>query len=126
MKDKKTIAYKNEQIRNIAFNLRKLIKNVVMNKWSQLGRNQRNQSTNEYIQIEDERSSLYLMLEASICECSSCYQVDRDMIYNATLKEWYCTTCVEEYRTFYRKNKVFLEQGGFVEDFDESFHKTFL
>ena len=67
---------------------------------------------------------LYRALEASICECPSCSQTDRDMVYNAPLKEWYCTLCAQEYRDFYHKNKAIY--GDFSEDDDDNFYETFL
>ena len=126
MKDKKIISYKNERSRKIAFGLRSLIRKAVMQEWSRLGKVQKNKSTLEYIKIEDERNDLYLALQASICKCPGCNQTDRDMVYNASLEEWYCTLCVQEYRDFYSENKIIIDQGGFVGDFDEDFHKTFL
>ena len=126
MKDKKIIAYRNEQIRRIAYNLRKLIERAVMDEWSRLGQEQEEKSTFQYIKIEDERSVLYRALKASICECPGCRHADRDMVYNATLRHWFCTQCAQEYRDFYRKKKAIIDQGGFVGDFDENFHKTFL
>lgn len=126
MKDKKIIAYKNERIKKIAFNLRILIKKAVMQEWSRLGEEQENKPTLEYIKIENEKSDLHRALEASICECSCCNHVDRDMVYNAPLKEWYCTLCVQKYRDFYRKKKAILDRGGFVGDFNEGFHESFL
>jgi len=126
VKDKKIIAYKSKQVKKIALNFRKLLIEVVMQEWSRLGEEQENKPTLEYIEIENERSDLHRALEASICECSSCHQVDRDMVYNAPLKEWYCTLCVQKYRDFYRKKKAILDRGGFVGDFNEGFHETFL
>ena len=126
VKDKKIIAYKKEQTKKIAFNLRKLLSKAVMQEWSRLGKEQKNKPTLAYIKIANKRSDLYLALQASICECPSCNQTDRDMVYNAPLKEWYCTLCAQEYRNFYHKNKAVIDQGGFVGDFNEDFHRTFL
>jgi len=126
MKDKKTIAYKNDCTKKIAFNLRKLLTKVVMQEWSRLGEEQKNKSTVEYIKIENERSDLYRALHASICICPGCHQIKRDMMYNAYLEEWYCTFCVQEYRDFYLKKKAVLDKGGFVGDFDVEFHESFL
>ena len=126
VKDKKIISFKNEWSKEIAFNLRSLIIKVVMQEWSRLGKEQKNKPTLAYIKIENERSNLYLALQASICLCSGCNQAERDMVYNAPLKEWYCTQCAQEYRDFYHKNKAIIDQGGFVGDFDEYFHETFL
>lgn len=142
MKDKKIIAYKNERIKKIAFNLRGLIRDVIMEEWSRLGREQeriplgkikvasfngrRVLERTKYMDIEDERSDLYRALSNSLCICPGCNQTERDMYYNAYAKTWFCTLCVQGYRNFYLKNKAILDQGGFVGDFDEDFHKTFL
>ena len=127
MRDKRIIAYKSEQIKNIAFNLRILIRKAVMQEWINLHRKKiKIKSQAERIRIENMRSDLFRALEASICECPGCNQTDRDMVYNAPLKGWYCTLCVQEYRNFYYKNKTILNKGGFVGDFDEDFHETFL
>ena len=127
MRDKKIIAYKNERIKKIAFNLRILIRKAVMQEWINLHRDKvKNRAQAERIRIENVRGDLFRALEASICECPGCNQTDRDMVYNAPLKGWYCTIYVQEYRKFYYKNKTILDQGGFVGDFNEDFHETFL
>jgi len=127
VKDKKIIAYKEEQVKNAAFNLRSFLTKAVMQKWSRLGEEQvNNKSQAERIKIENKRSNLFRALKASICYCPGCNQTDRDMVYNAPLKHWFCTQCAQEYRDFYHKKKTIIDQGGFVGDFDEDFHKTFL
>jgi hypothetical protein len=154
VKDKKTIVYKNERSKRVAYNLRRLILEAAMNEWSHLGEEQKrirlecehkvskrevnsmndlfeinslkNEASAKHRDIENERSDLYGALNASICECSCCNQVDRDMVYNAPLKEWYCTLCVQRYRDFYHKKKAILDRGGFVGDYNEGFHETFL
>jgi len=127
MKDKRIIAYKNERVKKIAFNFRKLLIEVVMQEWINLHHEKiKNKSQAERIAIENERSNLLGALRNSICLCPGCSQTDRDMVYNAPLKEWYCTLCVQKYRDFYRKKKAILDRGGFVGDFNEGFHESFL
>lgn len=127
MKDKKIIAYKNERIKKIAFILRALIREAVMDRWMKLHREKvKNKPALQYIKIENERSDLHRALQASICLCPGCRQTDRAMVYNAPLKHWFCTQCAQEYRDFYHKEKAIIDQGGFVGDFDEFFHSTFL
>jgi hypothetical protein len=126
VKDKKTIVYKNERSKKVAYKLRRLVSDAVMDEWSRLGEEQKNKPTLEYIKIENERSDLYRALKASICMCPGCNQTDGGMVYNAPLKHWFCTQCAQEYRDFYHKNKAIIDQGGFVGDFDEHFHSTFL
>ncbi len=142
VKDKKIIAYKNERVKKIAFNLRELIKRIAMVEWDRLSKKQRDIPLGKikvtslngrqilprtpYRDIENKRSNLYKALNRSLCMCSGCHQTDKDMYYNAITQEWYCTLCVQGYREFYQENKTILDQGGFVGDFDEDFHKTFL
>ena len=142
VKDKKIIVYKYERIKKIAFNLRALIRDCVMDEWDRLGKIQGTiqlgkikvtssncslvLNRNQYMDIEDERSVLYRALNNSICICAGCNQTDKSMYYNAYAEGWYCTLCVQEYRDFYHKNKAILDQSGFVGDFDENFHESFL
>jgi len=128
MKDKKTIAHKNKRIKKIAFNLRGLIRDIIMDEWGRLGDIQRYKSKSqaERIAIETDRSNLLRALRNSICLCPGCNQTDRDMYYNAIAEGWFYTLFAQEYRDFYQKNKAILDQGGFVGDFDEDFHETFL
>ena len=97
-----------------------------MKEWSRLGKEQKHKSRFEYVKIGDEREDLYRALGASICRCPGCNRLEADMVYNAPLEEWYCTQCVQAYRDFYHENKAIIDRGGFVGDFDEEFHETFL
>ena len=126
VKDKKIIAYKNERTKKIAYNLRKLIIRAVMDKWSRLSDEKKNKPQAERIRIENERSDLYGALQTSICKCASCRHSDKDMEYNAPIKEWYCTQCAQEYRDYYRKEKAFY--GDLYEKAydDEDFYQTFM
>lgn len=92
-----------------------------MQEWSRFGylRVEKNTPSEERIRIGNKRSDLYDALRASICECPGCNQTDRDMVYNVSLKSWYCPQCTHEYREFYYKNKAILDHGGFVGDFKE-------
>ena len=133
VKNKKIIAYKSEHIKKIAFNLRKLIKNRVMDEWGRLGEMQKTMyvgkikiktidaklvlDRNQYRDIEDARSILYRTLENSICICPGCNQTSKDMYYNATTDGWYCTTCVQEYRNFYNREFGKNEKDLFYESF---------
>ena len=127
VKDKKIVAYKNEQVKVYAFNLRKLIKKAVMQEWINLHHEKaNNKSQAERIRLKNVRSYLYMALEAFICECPGCNQSNRDMVYNASLEGWYCTLCTQEYRDFYYKKKPLLDKGVSVGDFDEYFYSTFL
>lgn len=125
VKDKKIIAYKNERTKKIAYNLRKLIVRAVMNEWMKLLREKKNKLMLECVRIENERSDLYRALQTSICKCASCRHSDKDMVYNAPLKEWYCTQCAQDYREFYQENKeiygVRYNEIYEDEDFYESF-----
>ena len=118
MKDKKIISYKSEKIKRIAYNLRSLLTKAVMQEWSRLG-DKRSQAGR--FRIENKRTDLYSTLHASICICSACNQIARDMVYNAPLREWYCTLCVQEYREYYQRERAIYgdlaEDGDFFETF---------
>ena len=131
MKDKKIIAYKNERIKRIAFNLRGLLRDATMKEWSRLGKIKHNiytmaknirvtpfsdfqaiydlreKASVKCRSIENERSELHTALDNSICICSDCNQIDKDMCYNAYQEGWYCTQCVQSYRYFYAKEDLF-------------------
>ena len=149
VKDKRIIAYKSERAKKIAFNLRRLVIRAVMREWSRLGDEQerirlecehevsnlsdqfeisrlKGEATVKHMDIEDKLSDLYEALNASICICPGCNQANGDMVYNVSLDEWYCSQCVQGYHNFYHKNKAVIDQGGFVGDFDEDFHSSFL
>jgi len=126
VKDKKIIAYKNERTKKIANNLRKLIVRAVMQEDRRLGDDKvKNKSQKERIRIENERSDLYGALQASLCICSGCRDASDDMVYNASLKEWYCTQCAQEYREFYHEQKAIY--GDRYNEYyeDEDFYKSF-
>ncbi|MHA1457248.1 MAG: hypothetical protein ACTSXH_20000 [Promethearchaeota archaeon] len=99
---------------------------MVMQEDSRLGEEQKNKSTIEYIKIENARSDLNRALHASICICPGCHQIERDMVYNAYLEEWYCTCCAQAYRDFYYEKKPDIDKGWSVGDFGVDFHKSFL
>jgi len=126
VKDKKIIAYRNEQTKKIAYNLRKLIVRAVMNEWMKLLREKKNKPMLECVKIENERSDLYGALQASLCICSGCKDTNDDMVYNASLKEWYCTQCAQEYREFYHEQKAIY--GDRYNEYyeDEDFYESFL
>ncbi|MHA1104987.1 MAG: hypothetical protein ACTSPN_04605 [Promethearchaeota archaeon] len=121
MKDKKVIAYKNELSKKIAYNLRKLLRKVVMEEFNRLTeeKSEKGKSQMERIRLNDEQNDLYKALGASICECASCNQTDRDMMYNAYLEEWYYTYCVQEYRDYYHEERTLLDKENI--EFYESF-----
>ncbi len=131
MKDKKIIAYKNKWVKRIAFNLRGLLRDATMKEWSRLGKIKHNiytmaknirvtpfsdfqaiydlreKASVKCRSIENERSELHTALDNSICICSDCNQIDKDMCYNAYQEGWYCTQCVQSYRYFYAKEDLF-------------------
>lgn len=131
MKDKKIIAYKNEWVKRIAFNLRGLLRDATMKEWSRLSKIKHNiytmasnirvtpfsdfqaiydlreKASVKCRSIENEISELHTALDNSICICSDCNQIDKDMCYNAYQEGWYCTQCVQNYRYFYAKEDLF-------------------
>ena len=105
VRDKRTITLKDKHIKRIAYGLREVLVKATLKEWSRLGIEKRKKGKLqlELNRIEDERSILYGALDDSICFCAGCSHTDRNMVYKAPLKAWYCTLCTNGYRNFYEK-----------------------
>jgi len=130
VKVKKVVAHKDERIRKIAYNLRSLLKNLVLDKdvalnedWEREYWEMGNKKKARIIQSQKEE--LYNALDKSICRCPDCKRSDRDMVFNPAIQEWWCTQCYREMGEYYCKKKEILDKGGFVGDFNEKYYKTF-
>ncbi len=124
MKKKKIIAYKDERIKKIAINLRKLLRDVVLDYDSRLGDlslkawKQQNKSKSQSIQ--EQREELLRALSKSICMCPTCRKSDRDMIFNPFVEKWWCAQCYQDMKDTYLNDKSFFEEEG-----EEEYYKTF-
>ncbi len=124
MRKKKILAYKDEQIKKIAINLRKSIRKATMKKESELGKlhtkawKQQNKIKSQSIQ--QQREQLLEALGKSICMCPRCRKSDRDMIFNPFLEKWWCAQCYQEMRDSYLNDKSLFSEEG-----EEEYYKTF-
>lgn len=125
MRKKRIVAYREERIKKIAFNLRQLLRDVVIDYDSYLG----GLNSNSWLQddkeksylIQQQRGHLMSALRKSICMCPRCRKSDRDMIFNLGLKEWWCMQCYREMRDcYYEQKSLFSEEG------EEEYYKTFV
>lgn len=136
MEHGKKIAYKTAQIRQIAYKLRHLIRKAVLERKSKIHRNfsrlvrkpQRlRQRFNDKIDtLRKKEADLNKALDNSICICPGCGRSDKVMIYYQKLGQWWCEPCFKDRAEFYYEMKPIIDAGGFVGDFDEKFHKTFV
>lgn len=124
MRKKKIIAYRDERIKKIAVNLRKLLVNIVFDEDIRLGNihfrflKQRNKQ--EAQSIQEQRNELLRALEESICMCPGCRKSDKDMIFNPFVEKWWCAPCYQEMKDAYLNDKSFFEEEG-----EEEYYKTF-
>jgi len=136
MKKKKTIVIKNSSLRKIRNFLRRILilesnkrsgevidRRIAIEQDS--SGNLRDLSTEEQRKVIDLcafSGHLSKKLRDSICFCGSCHTVDKDMVYNTTIKRWYCVDCFNEFRdTYFNEKPLMMEE----EDWDESMEYFF-
>lgn len=116
MKKKKAIVIKNPRLRKIRENLRLLLGEAV---WKEIHqwRDKFNKAWEEYMcdptpekeriarEFQDkENFFLFDVYKGSICCCVVCGRADKDMTYNAVMKEWYCVDCYQSNKNFYKSD----------------------
>jgi hypothetical protein len=99
-KKKKTIIIKDEKLRKIRNNLRKLwIIAAVTEKSKYTKLKKEAIEAGEKVEVLKELSDKWWEIEhplrRSICECSICFKKDRDMVFNPHYKSWQCVKCYE-------------------------------
>jgi len=69
------------------------------------------------------------IVEASICQCATCRQIDKDMVFNPSYNMWFCVDCYAQTREFYKRIKQERKERGVsredYDDFDEDYFKSF-
>ena len=124
MKKKKIIAYRDERIKKVAFNLRQLVRKATMERDSELGDLHRKawkqKNRNKSKSIQQQIYNLLEELDKSICMCPRCRKSDRDMIFNPLLEEWWCAQCYQDMRNSYYEDKPLFSEEG-----EEEYYKTF-
>ncbi len=140
MKKKKSIVIKDPKLQRIRNNLREILIKMFQNKDIKLtseidaiSRDSEGQlrmhltpsESAEFKRLKDIRSQISEIVDKSICYCTGCKQINKDMAYNAKLKRWYCLECSEEFRDHYYQQKIRKQKGEFLGDYHEFFFKTF-
>ena len=110
MKDERQIVIKNEQLRNIRNNLRKIFIRALYDEIEILRNYASLYSTSLELPLEEEvelyylqgtKHKLFSLLSRSICQCALCSNQEKDMIYIEIHDEWYCVECHENDRIWY-------------------------
>ncbi|MHA1669408.1 MAG: hypothetical protein ACTSV5_02395 [Promethearchaeota archaeon] len=65
------------------------------------------------------------IIYASICSYASCHAIDKDMIFNPSVKQWFCPDCYEMMANEYRIRKGARILGEDYDDFHEEYYKSF-
>ena len=140
MKKKKSIFIKDQKLQRIRDNLRKILIGTVRDKRINLrseinaisrdseGRLRMNRTPSENAELQklrDMKSQISELTDKSICYCTACKQINKDMAYNPTLEAWYCVECSEEFRDYYYQQKIKKQKGKFLGDYYEPFFETF-
>lgn len=106
LKHKKVIIIKDEKLRKIRDNLRKLWLTAALERKLSFQKRQSeiierthkegldpSETRSERIGLVKKMWAVEGPLRASICECPICFNYDRDMVYNPITKKWYCEIC---------------------------------
>lgn len=140
MKKKRSIVIKDPKLRRIRNNLRKILIGTVQGRRidltsgidaisrdseGQLRMNLTPSERAEFKRLKDIRSQINELTDKSICYCTACKQINKDMTYNPTLEKWYCVECFEEFRDHYYQQKIRKQKGEFLGDYHEFFFESF-
>jgi len=107
MKVKRTIIIRDQHLRRIRNNIRKLLLSACSAEQSKIhDERDRLRECDDYYdnegvlkqakELNGQSWAIERPLRASILLCPACFQSDKDMTYNPVRKEWYCTGCYAE------------------------------
>ena len=140
MKNERRIVIKNEQLKKIRNNLRKiLIKAVwdeieILSNYADLYGPPLDLPPEEEVELyylEGTKHKLYSLLRRSICRCPLCTNDDRDMVYIDLHDEWYCVECQDNDRIWYpahgsEENRRQHDYINYYYEHKEKFEKKYL
>ncbi len=110
MKNERRIVIKNERLKKIRNNLRKILIQAVWDEieiltyYASLYPPPLDLPPEEEVELyylEGTKHKLFHLLRRSICRCPLCTKSDRDMVYIDLHDEWYCVECQENDRIWY-------------------------
>lgn len=106
MKSIKTVKIRNEKLKAVRNNLRTIIKLAVEDEIMRLtdlqfkaldnfkiGELDKKSSDKKIKEIFNDISDLNHALKSSICICSSCSSLTKDMVFNPNMSAWFCVDC---------------------------------
>ncbi len=140
MKKKRSIVIKHPELLRIRNNRRKIIIKklqdtdieltseidaIIRNPEGNLNMDLATSESAELQKLKNKKSQIKELTSKSICCCTACRQIDKDMAYNSTLGEWYCVECTEEFGDCYYQQKIEKQKGKFLGDYNEEFFGTF-
>ncbi|MFX1298508.1 MAG: DUF2695 domain-containing protein [Promethearchaeota archaeon] len=104
MKKHRRIIIRNELLRNVRNNLRTIILKALNHQLSIIQEKQEKffddvaelgDIPDELAILEEQKQSLNRAFNKSICICSVCQKLDKDMVYTTKAEEWFCIDCYE-------------------------------
>ena len=110
MKKNRRVIIKNEKLKKIRYNLRKIL---ILSTYDQIeiyrnfsylywdAHNLTDDEEKESLSLEARKRNLRNALDDSICLCSLCGKDNRDMVYIKSHKIWYCTKCQDKKYIWY-------------------------
>ena len=110
MKDERKIVIRNERLRKIRNNLRKILiqaiwdEDEILRTYASLYPPPSELPPDELAELyylEGTRHKLNRLKRRSICECTRCSNQESDMIYIEIHDEWYCVECHDNDRIWY-------------------------
>jgi ribosomal protein L37AE/L43A len=105
MKNNRRVIIKDEKLKKIRYNLRKVL---ILSTYDQIeiyrnfsylywdAHNLTDDEEKESLSLEARKRNLRDTLNDSICVCSLCSKDNRDMVYIKSHKIWYCTKCQDK------------------------------
>lgn len=127
MKKKRTIIISALKLKNVRDNIRSIIYRGAINFEAKLidqRITEKNQEKSRKLRLE--REIFHQKLENSIIFCPICRSIEKNMVFNSTLKQWFCTDCYKAMTNEYHARKAARAKGADQDDFNLSFYKSFI
>ena len=126
MKKKRTINISSLKLKKVRDSIRSIIYNSAIDHEANLI--ERISIENDFEKsrvLEQEKQTLNQQLENSILQCPICNAIDKNMVFNPTLKCWFCSDCYKMMADEYYARKTARARGADHDDFNERFYKSF-
>lgn len=146
MKKKRTIRIRNPQLRKVRNQLRLLLIKAesvesmrLLEEMDALDRHKDGtiksiddlspEELKRFRTLQKSESENRRIVRASICQCATCRQADKDMTFNPAYNMWFCVDCYAKTGEFYKQVLQERTEKGVsredYDDFDEDYFKSF-